>query len=168
MSTLDERIREFMMATSWDEARIAAVAGVSRSAVAQWLGKGSKIIKTIGNLEAALMLERESGFSALWLARGKGPKKVVVSAGSDEKPQAVREFTPLPDPFVQTRFAALLPEQQRDIAHVAAYLVDAFARYGTPPSGERGPWKRKQRLPIEAEASERPNSLREVKKQGRS
>ncbi|WP_322997160.1 hypothetical protein [Castellaniella sp.] len=74
MSTLKERIEELQGATGWDDARTAVAAGVTRSAVSQWVGKGSKLIHTIGDLEAALNLERESGYSALWIAKGKGSK----------------------------------------------------------------------------------------------
>lgn len=55
---------------------MADVAGVSRSAAAQWLGQGSKIIHSIGKMEAAENLERETGFNALWIAKGVGPKFV--------------------------------------------------------------------------------------------
>ena len=36
----------------------------------------TKVIKTIGKLEAAIYIERESGYSALWIAKGIGPKRV--------------------------------------------------------------------------------------------
>lgn len=75
MTTLKERMEEFASETGWDVGRIAHTAGVSSSAVSQWFGKGSKLIRTIGNIEAAMNLERATGFSALWLAKGQGPKK---------------------------------------------------------------------------------------------
>lgn len=77
MSTLKERLEELLAETGWDQAHLHKVARVvTSSAVSQWLGKGSKIIQTIGNMEAAIYIERESGFSALWIAKGVGPKKV--------------------------------------------------------------------------------------------
>lgn len=160
MSTLEERIREFMVATGWDVPKIASIACVSQSAVWQWLGKGSKIIKTIGSLEAALLLERESGFSALWLAKGKGPKFARRGESAHgEVVRLVKPVTPLPAPFDEDRFDALSREQQSDVAHVAAYLVDAFARHNAPPtSGGRAAWK--QRPPIEAESAVGPRSRR--------
>lgn len=77
MSTLIERLKEVMAVKGWDNPQqIATVAGVSRSAAAQWLGQGSKIIHTIGNMQAAENLERATGFKALWIAKGDGPKHV--------------------------------------------------------------------------------------------
>jgi hypothetical protein len=81
MSTLEERMGEFIRETGWTVTQIAATAKVSPSAVSQWLGKGTKTIHAIGNIEAAINLERESGYSALWLAKGKGPKKVPGRVG---------------------------------------------------------------------------------------
>lgn len=74
MKPLIERIQELMAAKSWDVEKVAQVADVSASAVYQWLGHGTKTIHSIGKIEAAIRLERASGFSALWLAKGVGPK----------------------------------------------------------------------------------------------
>ncbi|WP_255595992.1 S24 family peptidase [Achromobacter sp. ACM05] len=82
MNTLKERIQELMVATGWDTNQVAKVAGVSRSAVAQWLGQGSKIINTIGKVEVAERLSEQSGFSALWLAQGMGHKMRASSLRS--------------------------------------------------------------------------------------
>lgn len=66
-----------MQAMKWEHADLVRVSKQSSSVVSQWLGKGSKtkIIKTIGKLEAAIYIERESGYSALWVAKNIGPKK---------------------------------------------------------------------------------------------
>lgn len=75
MSTLKERITEVMNSQGWDTPQqVANVAGVSRSAAAQWLGQGSKIINSIGNIEAAEKLARHTGYNAYWIAKGEGPK----------------------------------------------------------------------------------------------
>lgn len=74
MSTLQERLEEVMRARGWQHADLVRVSGQSSSVVSQWLGKGSKIIKEIGKLEAALAIEAASGYSALWVATGKGPR----------------------------------------------------------------------------------------------
>lgn len=75
MQTLQERIEELMAARGWTVGKVASVAGVSSSAVSQWLGRGgAKSSKSIGDFEVALRLEKESGYSAMWLAKGKGPK----------------------------------------------------------------------------------------------
>ena len=74
MATLKERLEEVMQAKGWEHADVVKVSRQSSSVVSQWLGKGSKEIKSIGKLEAALYLERASGDSALWIAKGDGPK----------------------------------------------------------------------------------------------
>jgi hypothetical protein len=56
---------------------IAKLCKVSSSAVSQWIGthgRTQKASKEIGSVRAAVMLERETGYSALWLAYGEGPK----------------------------------------------------------------------------------------------
>lgn len=75
MPTLKERLTIVMEALKWDHAKLVQVSGMSSSVVSQWLGHGSKDIHSIGNLEAALRLQEASGFSALWLAKGIGPKQ---------------------------------------------------------------------------------------------
>lgn len=80
MSTLVERLHEVMEAMHWSHADLVEVSKQSSSVVSQWLGNGSKVIKTIGKLEAAIYIERASGFSALWVAKGLGSKRVGASA----------------------------------------------------------------------------------------
>lgn len=82
MITLIERVQELMDAKDWDVEQVAKVAGVSASAVYQWLGKGNKTIHSIGKIEAATRLERASGFNALWLAKGHGPKMAKDAASA--------------------------------------------------------------------------------------
>jgi len=86
MSTLINRIEEIQSKMGWDDKAMGDVAGVSRSAVAQWRGQGSKIIHTIGDIEAAVNLERATGYSALWIARGKGEKLVSKAPFSRQWP----------------------------------------------------------------------------------
>lgn len=87
MSALEERLGEVMQAMGWAHADLMRVTGQSSSVVSQWLGKGSKPIKSIGKIEAAEAIERESGFSALWVARGIGPKRRgVAHSVSDLQP----------------------------------------------------------------------------------
>jgi hypothetical protein len=74
MSTLEERIREVMHVTGMDERTIAKACGVTPSAVYQWLGHGSKPINSIGDIEVATKLMHATGFCALWISKGKGPK----------------------------------------------------------------------------------------------
>lgn len=74
MATLINRLEMLMEEKGWDHADLMRISGQSSSVVSQWLGKGSKVIKTIGKQEAAEALARESGYSALWIAKGIGPK----------------------------------------------------------------------------------------------
>ena len=75
MTNLDERIQLIMDEKNWDIATVARVAGVTHSAVSQWLGRGSKPTKSIGDMEAAQKLSVATGYKALWIAKGKGDKK---------------------------------------------------------------------------------------------
>lgn len=60
----------------WEHADVMRVSGQSSSVVSQWLGKSSKIIKTIGKIEAAQRLSDASGYGATWIAKGIPPKHV--------------------------------------------------------------------------------------------
>lgn len=84
-------MEELSAATGWDVGAMAEIAGVSSSAVSQWFGKGSKIIHSIGNIEAATKLSEKSGFSAVWLAKGTLPKM------ARDLPPPVGNTSPGPD-----------------------------------------------------------------------
>jgi len=60
--------------------QIATLCGVSSSAVSQWFGSGKKPITEIGSVRAAVRLERRTGWSALWIAYGEGPKIIGAAA----------------------------------------------------------------------------------------
>lgn len=75
----------------WEYADLMRISRQSHSVVSQWLGRGSKEIKSIGKLEAAIYIERESGYSALWVAKGMGPKRVAQATGGRTPALAVRE-----------------------------------------------------------------------------
>lgn len=66
-----------MLAMGWGHSDLVRVSGESSSVVSQWLGKSSKTIKSIGSIRAALNIERASGYSALWVSRGEGPKRTL-------------------------------------------------------------------------------------------
>lgn len=74
MTELPARIEKLMADTGWTVTDIADIAGVTQSAVSQWLGHGSKPITSMRNIEAVLKLSDRSGFAPLWLATGKGPR----------------------------------------------------------------------------------------------
>ena len=85
--SLQERLAEVMDALGWVQADVERVSGASRSLVAQWLGKAKRPVKTIGNVNAAVKLQQESGYSAAWLAQGIEPKMAphgVNDAGAAE------------------------------------------------------------------------------------
>ena len=68
------RIEEMMDATRMSVADVARIAQVSSAVVSLWRGKSGKPVQTLSDLLAATRLEEHSGFSALWLAAGIGPK----------------------------------------------------------------------------------------------
>jgi transcriptional regulator with XRE-family HTH domain len=85
-TTLQDRMVELMTATGWTVGEIARIAGVTSAAVSQWVGNGAgKQSKSIGNAEAALRLEKASGFSWIWLAQGKGQKLAATEMVSVEE-----------------------------------------------------------------------------------
>lgn len=76
MTALSTRLEEIMAAKGWKHADLMRVSGQSSSVVSQWLGKGSKDIKSITKIDAIMGIARESGYSMLWIAEGRGPKFV--------------------------------------------------------------------------------------------
>ncbi|MDE1999728.1 MAG: hypothetical protein KGI52_12455 [Burkholderiales bacterium] len=94
MKTLTERLEEVMQAKGWEHADLVRVSGESSSVVSQWLGKGSKTIHSIGKMEAAERIEAESGYCALWIAKGKGQKHVApISRMSESTPYTVNLYS---------------------------------------------------------------------------
>jgi hypothetical protein len=88
VSTLIERLQIVMAAKGWKHGDLVSITGMSSSVVSQWLGHGSKTIKTIGKMEAALKLQAASGFSALWIAKGAGPRHAPPSSPPAHAPTA--------------------------------------------------------------------------------
>lgn len=80
MTTLQERMQELVRDTGWTVGEISTKAEVSHSAVSQWLSGETHSLK----IEPAVLLERYTGFSALWLAKGKGKKKVDAAGANDD------------------------------------------------------------------------------------
>jgi SOS-response transcriptional repressor LexA len=68
---LDERIQEIVDA-GFSRALLARAAHVTAAAVTHWLKGDSKQIKS----EAAAGIQKKTGFNAVWIATGEGPKKV--------------------------------------------------------------------------------------------
>lgn len=93
MPTLSERLDEVMTAMKWTRADVMRITGQSSSVVSQWMGRGAKnkIIRTIGSVKAAIMLERASGYSGLWIAEGEGLK--MAPRQGDDASLHVRQIT---------------------------------------------------------------------------
>lgn len=85
---LKDRIQEAMDAAKKTAADLARATGKTPGAVSQWLDGTTKSIK--GDTAAALQLA--TGFSATWLATGKGPKK---SGSNVEAGPEIRGAVPL-------------------------------------------------------------------------
>lgn len=80
---LSDRILEIVDA-GYKKSAIARAAGKSPAAVTQWISGETKEIKA----DSAAGIQAVTGFSAVWIATGKGPKMVAVgnvSAVSERK-----------------------------------------------------------------------------------
>lgn len=93
MTTLESRIRELKQVTGWSNVQTAKAAGVSRSAVAQWLGQSTRPTLSL-DMKPAMNLQHATGFCAEWLATGAGPKRVAGSAPVDSKANVASEARP--------------------------------------------------------------------------
>lgn len=76
MTTLQDRIAELMAVTKLTVGELADAAGVSSSAATQWKDGPTKTLKAA----PAAKLSARTGFSALWLSSGEGPKMVPDGA----------------------------------------------------------------------------------------
>lgn len=113
-----------MAAMQWDHAALVAVSGQSSSVVSQWLGKGSKEIKTIARVEAACRIQAASGFHAVWVAEGKGPKRAVPPQATEG---AARYLTPQ---TVLAHLGTLLGTLAPQMRHAFADVLASWAREG--------------------------------------
>lgn len=119
MDTLQERIGEIMATMRWTHADLMRVSGQSSSVVSQWRGKSSKIIKRIGKMEAAQRIEAASGYSALWVAEGKGPKLVARES------RAAYNASKVPASW-HARMDALAPEQLHAVVSAVEALLGSY------------------------------------------
>lgn len=85
---LPTRLTIVMQACGWTRADLKRESKQTSSVVSQWMGKGSRPIKSIRKMEAAENLARASGFNALWIATGMGamrpasaPKLIAAAGG---------------------------------------------------------------------------------------
>lgn len=127
MTTLKDRLEEVMAHMGWEHRDLARVSGESSSVVSQWLGKGSKEIKTIGRVSTAIRLEHASGFSATWIAEGTGPKK--PGSHNAREPEASYITTQVLLAQLRHRLEQLRP----DLRPAVGDILSAWAR---DPGGE--------------------------------
>lgn len=141
MTGLEERIKLIMDEQGWDIATLARIAGVTHSAASQWLGRGSKPTKSIGDMEVAQRLSVVTGYKPLWIAKGKGDKKQTYptrGAGiepTDESIEVKATQMPMPAPVDKTDLILLnlrlllssLPADRLDAAQSA--LVSALVPF---------------------------------------
>jgi hypothetical protein len=127
MATLQERLTEVMAAMHWEHADLVRVSGQSSSVVSQWRGKSSKLIKSIGNMAAAQRIEAASGFCALWVAKGEGPKLLARA----DRTAYSRSNVPA---SWHARMAHLTPEQLDAVRGAVEAMLASFeaARSGQP------------------------------------
>jgi transcriptional regulator with XRE-family HTH domain len=95
MPTLPEIIKEVMTDQQTDQVGLSRLAGVTKSAVSQWLSGSTKRL----DAEAAFNLQRKTGWSAEYLMLGTGPKKIKASA--EGIPKEVAEMVAVMDPAGQ-------------------------------------------------------------------
>lgn len=134
METLQTRIELVIQAAGWEtNSEIAKIAGVSRSAVAQWRGQSSKEIKSIA-LAPALRLQEASGFSAEWISRGEGPRML-----KDRVAAVASEATTQPDsPSLDAALDRVGMELARDMPQTTRdELCDAMAGWARHRGIER-------------------------------
>lgn len=79
MSTLQDRIAEIMSATGLTVGQIAEITGVSSSAVTQWKDGPTKSLKAV----PAARLASKTGYSAVWISSGEGPKRLSSASSFD-------------------------------------------------------------------------------------
>lgn len=76
MTTLQDRINELMAAANLTVGEMASIAGVSSSAATQWKDGPTKSLKA----GPATRLSARTGYSALWISNGEGPKMAPIGA----------------------------------------------------------------------------------------
>lgn len=89
MNTLQDRIAEVMAAAGLTVGELADIAGVTSSAATQWKDGPTKTLKAA----PAARLSAKTGFRALWLSSGEGPKMDPAGvANTEPAPMGVRKI----------------------------------------------------------------------------
>jgi transcriptional regulator with XRE-family HTH domain len=109
---LNNRIAEAITVSGKSSADIARACGVTAAAVTHWKNGNTKSLKA----ETALALEQATGFRAVWLLKGKGPRKVEDPSWPFPKVPIERVLALAPDDrgYVQRRLIQSLQEVERD------------------------------------------------------
>lgn len=144
MQTLIERLEEVMAAKDWAYADLVRHSGESRSVVSQWLGRSSKIIHSIGKMQAAERLEDASGYAALWIAKGAGKKLARPRATAREfsaDAQAIAAlFERIADPAERDLFRVVAEQYaQLAVKGELATTLDAGRRAWPDPAPRPAP-----------------------------
>lgn len=92
--SLQDRIKE-IIAAGFSQADLARASKKSSAAVTHWVKGQTSEIKS----DAAAGIQEKTGFSAVWIATGKGPKRIDESV--DGKPLSALE----PSPFYTSRYS---------------------------------------------------------------
>lgn len=90
---LKERI-QLVLAAGYTKAQLARAAGKTPAAVTFWLDGSSRTIKA----DSAAGIEALTGFSAVWLATGRGSRKVAAQkevASGDVGPRSGKSVVPI-------------------------------------------------------------------------
>jgi phage repressor protein C with HTH and peptisase S24 domain len=80
MTTLPERIQIVLDETGIDQTELAAIAGVTKGTVSQWLSLAIKSMKH----EYAVRIQKKLGYTVDWLVMGEGAKKLAGVEQQDE------------------------------------------------------------------------------------
>lgn len=154
LSTFGKRLLAARKAKRLSQTQLAKAVGISQSMVSEL--EHDEYVGT----SYIVQLARATGVNPAWLQERRGPRypsSVVERPASADRQNGqaatdedVTKVTSLPEPFDHDRFADLPQEQQRDIAQVAALMVDAFSRFNTPPEERARPWGKGSRS-VEAE-----------------
>jgi transcriptional regulator with XRE-family HTH domain len=102
MPTLSEIVKEVMTDQQTDQAGLSRLAGVTKSAVSQWLSGSTKRL----DAEAAFNLQRKTGWSAEYLMLGTGPKK--MKPGTEGIVKEIAEMVAVMEPAAQYRAKKML------------------------------------------------------------
>jgi len=137
MANLEDRLREVMQAKQWEHADLVRISGQSSSVVSQWLGAGSKEIKRIARVGAAVRLAEASGYSAEWLAEGKGPRFRTAPETQEAAALTARER---PASYDAERSLDMLEQQLRQLLPADREAVAANLA-GWARDGGHGPWR---------------------------